>query len=69
MIVIIVRYAQNADTKINLLFQDLSNCLVVNPGQLTEGNARGTFGRLVITPTTENQKALISFMACQIIKL
>lgn len=63
------RCLQDVDAKFLYLLQDLNSCLVVNPGQLTENAVRGTFGRLVITPASAEQKALNSFMACQIIKL
>lgn len=64
-------YSERFDVYVKSIqsFQDLNNCLVVNPGQLTENAVRGTFGRLVITPASVDQKALNTFMACQIIKL
>lgn len=53
------------------LLQDLNSCLVINPGQLTVyggESTRGTFGRLVITPT-HDYKTLSNYLACQIIKI
>lgn len=57
--------------KLIILFcfqQDLNNCVVINPGQLSDVTSRGTFGRVVITPNTD-VKALNNFVGCQIIKI
>lgn len=48
--------------------QDINNCLVINPGQLSDDTARGSFGRVIITPSSET-KSLNNLIACQIIKI
>lgn len=44
-------------------------CLVLNPGSMYENSARGTFSRLVVTPSTDEKVSLNSIIGCQIIKI
>lgn len=49
--------------------RDISGCLVLNPGRLTERKARGTFARLVVHRPDGETAALANYVACQVIKV
>lgn len=49
--------------------RDIAGCLVLNPGRLTERQARGTFARLVVTPPARDEQTLANYVACQVVKV
>lgn len=56
--------------------RDIGGCLVLNPGRLCDGKARGTFARLVVhrperaaTADEGAEVPLSSYVACQVVKM
>lgn len=51
----------------DFFLQEITGCLIVNPGQTVVNSSNGTFNRIILTPAKDSS-SLSNFIASQVVK-